>query len=314
MVAGTGGDELALGMIGVSEGNGHPYSFSSIVNGYSDDGLADAGWDVIYDYVREKDPSEIGFDDVTITHAWTQRPEETERLCAAARIPHAVAEPDDLRGEVDGVIIARDDYESHFELAMPFLEAGTPVFLDKPLALDPAELAAFRPHLEEGRLMSCSGMRFARELDVPRTHLDRYGDLKLVRGAVLNDWEHYGVHMLDAMLELVEGRPVAVTATAADHDSVAVELEDGTVLQVDALGEVPMTFAIDVYGSARTSSHELRDNFTAFRRTLWRFIEMVRTESPPIAPEATLDVMRVLIAGNRSRSENRRVPLSEVDV
>ncbi|MFP9193836.1 Gfo/Idh/MocA family protein [Natrialbaceae archaeon A-CW1-1] len=314
MVAGGGDDDIALGMIGVSEGNGHPYSFSSIINGYSDEGLANAGWDVIYDYVSAKDPSEIGFENVTITHAWTQHPEETERLCAAAEIPHAVTEPEEMHGMVDGVIIARDDYETHYELAMPFLEAGTPVFLDKPLSLDPAEVRAFRPYLEQGRFMSCSGMRFARELDVPRTQLDRYGEVTLIRGAVLNDWAHYGVHMLDAMLELVEQRPVAVTAHRATHDSVTIELDDGTLLQVDALGEVPMTFAIDIYGSTRTSSHELRDNFTAFRRTLWRFVEMVRDEVPPIDPEATLDVMRVLIAGHRSRLEHQRISLDEVNL
>ncbi len=30
----------SIGIIGVSEGNGHPFSYSSIINGYSPEGLA----------------------------------------------------------------------------------------------------------------------------------------------------------------------------------------------------------------------------------------------------------------------------------
>ena len=46
-------------MVGVSSGNGHPFSFSAIINGYDPEGLANAGWDVIYDYVRRRDLSEV---------------------------------------------------------------------------------------------------------------------------------------------------------------------------------------------------------------------------------------------------------------
>ncbi len=70
-----------------------------------------------------------------------------------------------MLGNVDAVIIARDDHETHLELARPFLEAGLPVFVDKPLSLDLEALRFFRPYLEAGKLMSCSGMRYARELD-----------------------------------------------------------------------------------------------------------------------------------------------------
>jgi len=308
--------ETTLGMIGVTEGNGHPYSFSSTVNGYSDEGFARSEWDVIHEYLRAKDRAEFGFEGVRVTHAWTQDEAETERLCDAARIPNPVSDRSDLRGAVDAVIIARGDHENHFEMAMDFLERDLPVFVDKPLSLDEDELETLRPYLERGQLMSCSGMRFARELDEPRTHRAAYGDLRLVRGAVINDWAHYGVHMLDAIFAVTEGRPVAVEVAETDarHTSAAIGMDDGTQVQVDALGDVPMTFAVEVFGTDRTSRHDLRDNFTAFRRTLWRFVESIRSEEPALPPEDTLDVMRVLIAGRIARRENRRVPIDELDI
>ena len=49
-----------------------------------------------------------------ITHAWTQDPESTKKLCAACRIPHGVDDYREFLGKVDAVIIARDDYETPF--------------------------------------------------------------------------------------------------------------------------------------------------------------------------------------------------------
>jgi predicted dehydrogenase len=127
---------VRVGMIGLSEGNGHPFSFSAIINGYDDAGLAASGWPVIYDYVRRRDPSEFGIAGLQVTHAWTQDETVTQSLCRACRIPHAVSRREAMLGEVDAVIIARDDAETHLEMARPFLEAGLPVFIDKPLSLN----------------------------------------------------------------------------------------------------------------------------------------------------------------------------------
>lgn len=305
------GPVIELGVVGVSEGNGHPYSFASIVNGYSAAGFADTEWGVIHEYLDAKAPAEFGFDGVRVTHAWTQDPAETERLCAAACIPTAVAELPDLVG-LDGILLLRDDDERHLELARPFLNAGMPVFVDKPLALDPDDVEAFRPHLKAGRLMSCSGLRYATELDEPRSRLSEYGPLRLIRGTVLNDWKRYGVHVLEPILAIIDTKPTAVTATRANHTSITVETEAGYPIQIDAIGDAPVTFDIDIYGRTRATHHELSDNFTAFRRTLWHFIEGIRTGDPSIAPEATLDVLRVLIAGIRARRENCRVELDDL--
>ena len=50
----------SIGIIGLSEGNGHPFSYSSIINGYSPEGLAASGWPGIYEYVRRRHASEFG--------------------------------------------------------------------------------------------------------------------------------------------------------------------------------------------------------------------------------------------------------------
>ena len=306
--------EIPVAVLGLTEGNGHPFSFAAIINGYDDAGLAAAGWDGIYQYVRRRDPSELGLPPLRVTHAWTQDAAATARLCAACRIEHAATDREALVDQVEAVIIARDDHRNHWQYARPFLERGLPVFLDKPLSLDPAELALFRPYLEQGKLMTGSGLRFAKELDEPRADLAGYGRLALVRGSVVLDWERYGVHMVEGILGLLPSRPVAVSAHRCEHASLAIEMDDGTLVLIDALGTVPKTFHIDLFGSDRNSSHEIADNFSMFRRMLWHFAQMVQTGKPPIAPERTLDVMRVLIAGRLARQDQRRVKLDELGI
>ncbi|MGO8787144.1 MAG: Gfo/Idh/MocA family protein [Terriglobia bacterium] len=302
----------SLGIVGLSEGNGHPFSYSSIINGYSPEGLAASGWPGIYEYVRRRHASEFGLQGWTVTHAWTQDPESTKKLCAAARIAHGVADYREFLGKVDAVIIARDDYETHFEMAMPFLEAGLPVFVDKPLSLEVSELRAFKPYLEKGQLMSCAGMRYARELDEPRADLAAYGRLKLIRCAIVLSWEKYGVHLLEAALAITPAHPVSVRMLPAEHASAVVLLDDGVPIQIDALGDVPRTFHLELFGTKRTGAFDIFDNFSMFRRMLWEFAESIRTGRPAIPPERTLEIMRVLIAGRIARKENREVFLNEI--
>jgi predicted dehydrogenase len=302
----------SLGIIGVSEGNGHPFSYSSIINGFSPEGLAVSGWPGIYEYVRRRHASEFGLGDWRVTHAWTQNRETTEKLCAACEISNPAADYREFLGKVDAVIVARDDYEVHFQIAQPFLEAGLPVFVDKPLSLDVEELRALTPFLESGQLMSCSGMRYARELDEPRANLAAYGHLKLIRGAIVLSWEKYGIHLLDAAFGMTPARPVSVWMRQSDHSFASVRLDDGMLIQIDALGENAPTFHLELFGTQRNGTFDITDNFSMFRRMLWEFIHSIETGKPAIPAQRTLDVMRVLIAGRISKKEDREVLLDEI--
>src|SRR5581483_9612583 len=102
----------------------------------------------------------------SVTHLWTDRAEEAPAVAAAALIPHVVRHPADVIGHVDAVFIATDDGFDHLARARPFVEAGLPVFVDKPLALTVPDLRAFIAWRRAGaRILSSSGLRFAPELD-----------------------------------------------------------------------------------------------------------------------------------------------------
>ena len=302
---------IKLGIVGISEGNGHPFSYSALINGYSEAGLKNSGWDVIYNYIRKRDLSEFGFNNVKVTHAWTQDKEITQRLCAACLIPNAVEKIEDMIGQVDGVIFARDDYENHYNMVMPFLKENLYVFVDKPLALNIEELKQFKPYLEQGKLMSCSGMRYAKELDEIRQILASSGAVKLIRGTIVNSWEKYGVHLLDAIFSVINTKPVSIRSLNANHQSMAITLEHGALVQIDCIENGPKLFKLDILTNKDYYSIDITDNFSMFRRALWHFVEMIKTDKSPINLNITLTIMLTLIAGLTSSRESREVLLDE---
>ena len=305
---------IKLGIIGINEGNGHPFSFSAIINGFDDEGMKNSGWDVIYDYLKIRDASEFGFDNVQVTHVWTQDPEQTKKIAKASKIPNIVIDVNDMLDEVDGVLIARDDYETHYPLAKTFLEKGKFVFIDKPLSLETEELRFFRKYLEDGKLMSCAGARYARELDEIRGNIDSFGDMKLIRGAVVNSMEKYGIHMLDGIFGVTGFQVKSVSCFEAKHTSMLIKNTDNSLIYIDALGDSSKTLQFDFWSDKKRFHAEANDNFSMFRRLLADFIRMIRTKNPTVDPELVINTMKVLIAANISRKENREIGIDEITI
>ena len=304
--------KIKLGMIGFSEGNGHPYSFSSIINGYDDEGFEKTNWKVIHDYLRKKDMSEFGFEDVEVTHVWSQDREESELLAKAACIPNVVDHRLDMIDEVDGVIIARDDYVNHLKLAREFLENDLYVFIDKPLCLDLEELRYFNKYMEKDKLMSRSGMRYATELDELRANTDRLGDIRSVKGTVINGLDKYGIHILDGIFGVYDFDVKTVEYNKGKTEILTLETHDEIFVQIEALGRSPIAFQFDFWGEKNRYHAEVKDNFTMFRRMIYRFVKMIKEGKND--PSLTIKLIKILIASRLSKERGKSVKLDEIEV
>lgn len=88
----------------------------------------------------------------------------------AAAVPAGIDVSDDTDGfaaGLDGVLILTRDGRKHKEQALPFLERGLPVFVDKPLACD---LGQAEDILAAGRVASFSTLRFLPEVEALRAN------------------------------------------------------------------------------------------------------------------------------------------------
>ena len=110
-------DEIRLAMLGMVEGNGHPYSWSIIFNGrYDLDALNKCPYPGIRDYIVKQPPGTLGIPGAKVTHVWTDDPADAVDVAKVALIPNVVARPEDVIGKVDERMIVRESgvpYEVH---------------------------------------------------------------------------------------------------------------------------------------------------------------------------------------------------------
>lgn len=304
-------------MLGMIEGNGHPYSWSAIINGYAPAEMAKCPYPAIPKYLGAEPLAAVKVPGVRVTHIWTDDPEDAPKVAAAARIEHVVRAPEEVIGQVDAVVLATDDGNDHVRRARPFVAAGLPVFVDKPLAINVPDLRQFVTWERGGaRILSNSGMRYAPEIrELVERRRAEYGELRWITSFTCKTWERYGIHALEAVQPLVgPGFESVQTITREGSDLVQILHRSGVQLTLAAIHDAYGSFGgVHVYGTAGQVAITLRDTYRAFRGQLVAFAEFLRTGERSYPFEETIELMAVIIAGIRSRDQSGRVvPVTEI--
>ena len=176
-------DNIRLAMLGMVDGNGHPYSWSAIINGGFDaEVMSKCPYPVIPQYLSAAPKGALGIPGAKVTHVWCDDPADAKSVAAASLIPNVVRHPTDVIGQVDAVVIPTDKGHEHVERARPFIEAGLPVFVDKPMVDSEADLRQFVTWQAAGKpIMSSSCMRYSKEFAELRGRLPEVGEPRVIR-------------------------------------------------------------------------------------------------------------------------------------
>ena len=313
-------NNIRLAMLGMVDGNGHPYSWSAIINGrYDPEVMAQCGYPVIPQYLGAQPRSALGIPGVQVTHVWCDDPGDALRVARAAYIPNVVARPEEVIGQVDAVIIPTDKGGEHVDRARPFVEAGLPVFVDKPLVDRADHLGQFLRWQRAGKaILSTSCMRYAREFTAIGRRLEEVGQVRLLTITTAKSWERYGIHALEAVYPLLpRGRWLSVANTGTvEANVVHARHADGIDVVLAAVADLYGAFGcLGLFGTKSSLTERFQDTFYAFKAQLVAFVEYLRTGRPPFPFEETVELMKVIIAGIRSREEHgRTVMLDEVQI
>jgi hypothetical protein len=217
-------------------------------------------------------------------------------------------EPTDVIGEVDAVIIATDQGHEHVERATPFIRAGLPVFIDKPLTDRADHLATFVDWVRGGAaLMSTSCMRYAKEYQALRDRIDAIGDLRLITVTMAKSWERYGIHAIEAAYPFLRaGGFESVRHSGSDtRNIVHVKHVDQVDCVLAVVSDLYGAFGcVTVYGTKGEDRAVFTDTFYAFKSQLEGFIQYLRTGESPVPFGETVEQIKVLIAGLRSREQS----------
>jgi predicted dehydrogenase len=296
--------EIRLAMLGMIEGNGHPYSWSAIVNGYNPAEMAKCPFPVIPQYLAEVPLNTMRILGARVTHVWTDNPEDAPKVAAASKIANVVARPEDVIGQVDAVIIGTDDGHEHIRRSKAFFEAGLPVFGGGPLAINVPDLNQFIRWHKAGKIMlSSSNMRYAPEVRQIARQKAQLGELRWITACSSKTWERYAIHALEAIWPVLGPGFLGVRTESRDGSDIAyITHQSGVQVNLaviyDAVGSYGTVHAFGTKGHLAVTCW---DTYTAFRNQLVAFVEMLRTGERPYPLSETIELMTVVIAGLRSR-------------
>ena len=308
--------EIRLAMLGMVDGNGHPYSWSAMFNGYDRERMANCPYATIADYLGKQPTETLRIPGARVTHVWTDDPADAQDVARCSLVPNVAEKATDVIGEVDAVIVATDKGHEHVERCRPFVEAGLPVFVDKPLADNAEDLNTFCAWVREGRpIMSSSAMRYCKEFVPYHLATHELGDLRFVSITTPKTWERYGIHALEAMYPILGPGFVSARNTGTiDRNVVHLKHERGVDVVVIAIKDMIGAFgALSLCGTAGFVQLSMKDTFHAFKAQLAAFVQYLRTGTRPFPFEETEELMKLVIAGIRSRdADGAEVALSDI--
>lgn len=315
--SGLGSKELRLAMLGMVDGNGHPYSWSAIFNGFEAEEMAKCPFPTIPDYLSKEPEENLSIPRAQVTHVWTDDPADAPKVAAASRVPNVVKRAEDVIGEVDAVIVATDKGHEHVDRCRPFVEAGLPVFVDKPLVDNEPDLQQFRRWVvgENRPILSSSSMRYCKEYMPYRVSTCNLGALRYVTITTPKTWERYGIHALEGMYPIVGPGFASVRNTGTRDRNVAhLKHKRGVDVVVIATGDMYGSFGdLMLCGTRGAAYVKSMDSFYSFKAQLVAFVDFLRSGVYPFPFSETEELMKLVIAGIRSREEGgREIPLEEI--
>lgn len=257
--------------------------------------------------------SEGRYPGVRVTALSGGRSDRNQELSQAGKIEVIVDEPRNLVGVVDAAIVCSRDGAQHRAQATPLLEAGIPVFVDKPFA---ASLEDGRSIVEAARsggalVTTGSALRFAPEIPQLRAVEELRQLLIVGPGDVASPYSglhFYGTHQVEAALEIL-GNPDLPEAGLDVHATV----RDDTVTTSFQLGgvEVCLTFMVPFDGGQSpfhatavgyrdTKAMELTVGPDYNEPPLQRFLRMIEEQREPVTEAEMLAPIAVLEAISRA--------------
>ncbi len=313
-----GQTDLRLAMLGMVEGNGHPYSWSIIFNGgYDRAALDNCPYPGIRDYIVKQPLETLGIAGAKVTHVWCDDPADAEDVARVALVPSIARRAEDVIGAVDAVLVATDKGFEHVERARPFIEAGIPVFIDKPLCDNRQDLATFSRWVNEGKpILSSSAMRYAKEYVPYHRATHALGRLRHIGATMAKSWEAYGIHALESIYPIVGPGFVSVQNLGdVENNIVHLRHRDDVDVLVQVRKDMLGGFGtLTLAGTAGNLQLRFVDTYHAFRTQLVGFVEYLRTGKPAVPWAETRELMQLVIGGIESREQGgRQVLLSELE-
>lgn len=226
--------------------------------------------------------------------------------------PAAVAE------RADAVIMTAVDGRVHRELFAQIVDAGKPIYIDKPFAVNSAD-ARWIVETAAAKgvpVMSASSLRFEPDLvaalaesdDGSIQGCDFYGPMEIQPTQPGLYW--YGIHTVEMTYAAMGRGCVRVRAvTNAHRDTVIGEWGDGRCAVIRGSRTGNNTFSGVLHREKGSRFVQTGIGKPKYACLLDRVVEFLRTGNPAVDPAETVETIRFIEAANASRETGEAVTL-----
>jgi predicted dehydrogenase len=231
-----------------------------------------------------------------------------------------VERPEEMLGRVDAVLIESNEGGVHRERATPFIEAGMPVFIDKPFTTSTSDARALIDLAEQHGvpILSASALRFASDVVAIREDdsLGQVTGVDVHAPAKLHEANpglfHYGVHGVEMLYALLGTGCREVTCVYGDMSEVVVgRWGDGRLGVLRGLHEGALGYGLTAHGEGAIVSKSV-DTASIYRDLLNAVIPALAGGLPPVSPDELVEVVEFQEAALKSReSEGKPVAIGE---
>lgn len=278
---------------------------------------------------RPDHPAYLPDSGAQVVAIWGQEAERTQQVAENGRIPTIATDPGDMLGQVDAVFCVTRHGGLHRELVTPYLEAGIPAFIDKPLAVDPADARAIVEVAQAKNVpfTSFSTVRFSQDTQALAAEAEQLGGVRV--GAYVGPATRrnpyggiifYAVHSIEMML-MFQGTGVqwvhAQEGPALDEQgngaiTVTCAYGDGALGTLTLTVDAKYAFTAQLLGRDGLAYKHLNIS-DCYHEGMKRILPVLRGEADPgVTPKAMIEAVEIAAAIERSLDEDRRVQLGEV--
>jgi hypothetical protein len=278
---------LRAGMIGLT--TSHVVAFTGVLNDPNATGdLADV--EVVAGFTGgvEDNPS-----------SWDRREKFTEALREkGVKIYDSIPE---MLENVDVVLLEEVDGRPHLEWARPVIEAGKPLFIDKPLAASLADCIEIFRLAEEKNVpcFSSSSLRFSAGFQAARGGDSPFGQIKsCAAGSPMSIEPHhpdlfwYGIHGCEILFTVMG--PGCKTVTRESQEKVVGVWADGRTGTFTG----QKGYGAEVVG---TKSSGNAGGYDGYKPLVIEICKFFKTGKPPVSKEETLEIYTFMEAADESK-------------
>ena len=215
---------------------------------------------------------------------------------------------EDLCGKVDGILLESVDGRPHLEQARVVIEAGKPLFIDKPMADDLADVIEIFRLAKENKVpcWSSSSARFGEGIAGARNN-EELGEIVSSDVFGSSSWaEHhpdlylYGIHAVEPLFAVMGTGCESVRRIKSERvDMVVGVWKGGRIGTFRDLRGGKTEFKTIIYGKKGMATGKS----SGYAPLLKQIVAFFKTGDPPVPPEETIEIFAFMSAADESKAQ-----------